>query len=89
MDYEGPLLRAIELALAGDWESAHGIVDLKPDDPLACLIHGALHRINGESGNAAYWYQRAGRPANAFADPRDELRAIYDGLKQPMPGTRH
>jgi hypothetical protein len=26
---------------------------------MACLIHGYLHRVEGDPGNAEYWYKRA------------------------------
>ncbi len=29
------------------------------DNDLACLLHGYLHRVEGDSANAAYWYRRA------------------------------
>ena len=43
-----------------DWESAHNIAQ---DIPSAegSWIHAYLHRKEGDEGNAAYWYRRAGR----------------------------
>jgi hypothetical protein len=26
-------------------------------------VHAYLHRVEGELGNAGYWYRRAGKPA--------------------------
>jgi len=44
----------------GDWEKAHNIVqDIHSSD--ASWIHAYLHRKEGDQGNAAYWYQRAGK----------------------------
>jgi hypothetical protein len=45
----------------GDWERAHASAQ---DDPSAAgsWVHAYLHRKEGELGNAAYWYSRAGRP---------------------------
>lgn len=66
---------AIKAALAGDWDRAHRIVQ-QMDDPLACWIHAILHKIEGDAGNARYWYaQAAGKRYEDFADPQDELRA--------------
>jgi hypothetical protein len=42
----------------GDWNKAHGIVD-SLDDAAACWVHAYLHRKEGDTGNANYWYRRA------------------------------
>ena len=42
-----------------DWQQAHELIQTT-NDPLACLIHGFLHRQEGDLSNASYWYQRAG-----------------------------
>ena len=53
------LLDALQLARDGDWDAAHEIVqDLQSAD--AARIHGYLHRVEGDNGNARYWYNRAG-----------------------------
>jgi hypothetical protein len=78
------LSRAVELALAGDWESAHRIVQRDEDDPSACWIHGVLHRIEGDLANARYWYERAGRALSENESPEAELGRIAAAL-----GTRH
>ncbi len=51
--------QAIAFIRDDDWHSAHELIQTT-NDPLACLIHGFLHRQEGDSGNAAYWYNRAG-----------------------------
>lgn len=45
----------------GDWETAHSHAQ---DDksPAGSWVHGFLHRKEGDLGNAAYWYRRAGKP---------------------------
>lgn len=55
-----PELRALWHAKAGNWEAAH---DIAQDLPGAAgsWIHGLLHAIEGDFGNSAYWYRRAGR----------------------------
>lgn len=50
---------ALECAREGNWEGAHELVQAH-DDTLSCLIHGYLHREEGDLGNAGYWYRRAG-----------------------------
>ena len=44
-----------------DWESAHNIAqDINTAE--GSWIHAYLHRKEGDLGNAAYWYSRAGKP---------------------------
>jgi len=69
-------LTAIDLALAGNWQAAHEIVQADEHDATAAWIHAALHRLEGDDGNARYWYRRAGKPDCRGADPLDELRSI-------------
>lgn len=75
------LIGAVELALAGDWDGAHRLVQAHEDDATANWIHAVLHKIEGDEANARYWYRRAGGQAyEAFADPPSELRAIHAAL---------
>jgi hypothetical protein len=44
----------------GDWEKAHTLVqDSNTKD--AAWVHAYLHRKEGDSSNALYWYRRAGK----------------------------
>jgi hypothetical protein len=43
-----------------DWESAHTIAQ-DIDTPDGAWVHAYLHRKEGDTGNARYWYNRAGR----------------------------
>jgi hypothetical protein len=70
------LLKAIELALAGGWDAAHQLVQQYEDDATAAWIHAVLHKIEGDLGNARYWYRRAGRTEHVADEPRAELSAI-------------
>jgi hypothetical protein len=70
------LTRAVDLALAGDWDGAHKIVQEDEEDATSCWIHAVLHKIEGDAGNARYWYRRAGQAYEAFPDPNAELAAI-------------
>jgi len=75
------LLRAIELAQAGEWDAAHQIVQQHEDDATAAWIHAVLHKIEGDSGNAGYWYRRAGRIEHVEDEPGVELAAIQAELR--------
>ena len=70
------LTRAVELAIAGDWEGAHAIAQRDEADPMACWLHGILHKIEGDEGNARYWYARAGQSFEAYLDAKAELAAL-------------
>ena len=74
------LAQAVDLALAGDWERAHGIVQQDETDPTAAWIHAVIHKIEGDLENARYWYRRAGRHADDGRDSREELREIRGHL---------
>jgi hypothetical protein len=74
------LIRAVELAIAGDWDAAHRIVQADEADATSCWIHAVLHKIEGDAGNARYWYVRAGHAYEAYAEPKAELAAIKAAL---------
>lgn len=69
-----PPLLALWHGLRGDWKPAHEIVQAE-DDADSAWVHGWLHRIEGDLANAAYWYDRAGRPV-ARGETRAEGLAI-------------
>jgi hypothetical protein len=56
-----PLLRALWLEARGDWDGAHQIAQADSSRDAA-WVHAYLHRKEGDTGNAAYWYRQAGRP---------------------------
>jgi hypothetical protein len=70
------LLEAVDLALAGDWQGGHEIVQDHEDDPMASWIHGVVHWMEGDLSNARYWFGRAGRRFDEHATAEETLRAI-------------
>jgi hypothetical protein len=76
------LQKAIELALAGNWTGAHEIVQKSENDPVAAWIHAVLHKIEGDLGNARYWYSRAGKLENLEDEPKSELAKIKSQLME-------
>jgi hypothetical protein len=69
------LLKAIDLALADQWDSAHQIVQ-QYEDSTAAWIHAALHKIEGDQDNSRYWYRRAGKLERFSDEPKQELAVI-------------
>jgi hypothetical protein len=45
----------------GDWKRAHGSAQ-QDEGVEGSWVHAYLHRKEGDQGNAAYWYSRAGKP---------------------------
>ena len=74
------LAKAIDLALAGNWDAAHELVQQYEDDAIAEWIHAVLHKMEGDLGNARYWYRRATRMKHVADEPRAELAVIQAEL---------
>jgi hypothetical protein len=53
-------LQALWHDAKGDWGAAHERAS-EQEDPAGSWVHAYLHRKEGDAGNAAYWYQRAGK----------------------------
>jgi hypothetical protein len=77
---DAKLLEAVELALAGDWEGAHRIAQEHEGDRTANWIHAVVHRMEGDLGNARYWYGRCGRKLREEVSTDEELREIRESL---------
>jgi hypothetical protein len=56
-----PALVALWWARKADWEQAHTIV-MNEASREAAWVHAYLHRVEGDAGNAAYWYRQAKQP---------------------------
>jgi hypothetical protein len=57
--------RQLDIALAalwwdakGNWKQSHEVVG-QDEGPAAAWVHAYLHRKEGDSSNANYWYARA------------------------------
>lgn len=54
--------RSLWLIKKGEWDKAHDIAqDIRT--PTGSWLHALLHLIEGDLGNARYWFAEAGRPA--------------------------
>jgi hypothetical protein len=56
-----PALAALWWARKGEWDKAHNIV-MDQSGRDAAWVHAYLHRVEGDAGNAAYWYREAKKP---------------------------
>ena len=54
-------LQALWWAKKGDWGQAHRLV-MGAAEPEAAWVHAYLHRVEGDIGNAGYWYRKADKP---------------------------
>lgn len=54
-------LAALWWAAKGNWDQAHKIAQ---DDASVdgSWVHAYLHRVEGDPGNAGYWYHQANKP---------------------------
>ncbi len=63
----------------GDWEKAHVLIQDLPDQN-ASWIHAYLHRKEGDTWNADYWYRKAGRKRPNFT-LEQEWQQLVEALK--------
>lgn len=74
----GLALKALWLDANGDWDGAH--VAAQADEGRdGDWVHAYLHRREGDAGNAAWWYRRAGKPV-CKTSLEDEWAAIAEAL---------
>lgn len=66
-------------AARGEWDTAHAIAQAQEGDPAHDWVHAHLHRVEGDLGNAGYWYRRAGKPVGK-GDLAVERQAIVAEL---------
>lgn len=60
-------LRSLWFTKAGAWDAAHDIAQ-DIHTPMGSWIHALLHLIEGDSGNAGYWFRNAGRPVRSMSE---------------------
>ena len=71
-------LRALWLDARGDWDGAHEAAQAD-EGGAGDWVHAYLHRKEGDAGNAAYWYRRAGKPV-CRTTLDEEWAAIVEAL---------
>jgi len=71
-------LQALWQDAKGDWDAAHRLAQAQ-DDADGAWVHAYLHRVEGDNGNAGYWYRRAGKTPSA-SPLKEEWREIVAAL---------
>ncbi len=71
---------AIRYLKKGEWQKAHEISQ-QDETKLGCWAHGIVHLVEGDLGNARYWYRRAGRPFPKDRDVDREVAELTAALK--------
>jgi hypothetical protein len=79
-------LQALWWDAKGNWDKAHECAQSKKD-AAGCWVHAYLHRKEGDTGNAGYWYRRAGKPA-ATVSLNEEWREIASSLLDAGRGSK-
>ena len=69
-------LTALWWAGKDKWEAAHKIV-MDEGGRDCAWVHAYLHRVEGDLGNARYWYRQAQRPV-----PTKSLAAEWDSIAE-------
>jgi hypothetical protein len=59
-----PLLSALWWDGKGNWDQAHEIAQSDEESQDAAWVHAYLHRKQGDTSNARYWYRRAAQPVS-------------------------
>jgi hypothetical protein len=73
--------KALWQAKKGNWDAAHNIAQ-DVHTPLGSWIHALLHLIEGDQGNANYWFHKAGKPSRKPA----EIDALWDEIAAEVLG---
>ena len=69
----------------GDWQKAHAVVQAD-ESTFGCWAHGIVHMMEGDYGNARYWYRRAHRSYPADNSAASELAALARAWKEQSVG---
>lgn len=69
------LVEAMWWEAHGDWARAHSMVD-ELSTREGAWVHAYVHRSQGDTGNAGYWYREAGRQASQKSLPEEWLEIV-------------
>lgn len=74
-----PEAKALWHAKKGNWHEAHEIAQ-DIHTPTGSWIHALLHLIEGDIGNAGYWYAKARKPSRGRGDINSEWQTIAQAV---------
>jgi hypothetical protein len=74
-----PEAKALWFTKKGDWDAAHGIAQ-DIETPTGSWLHALLHLIEGDLGNARYWFVEAGRPVKKPA----QIDELWDEIAEEV-----
>ena len=78
-----PLLKALLIDAAGNWDEAHQIAqNVYTQD--GSWVHAYLHREEGDLSNASYWYRNAGRNL-----PDSSLEEEWENIAKELLGASY
>lgn len=74
--------KALWFAKKGNWDEAHNIAqDIHTH--MGSWIHALLHLIEGDVGNANYWFHKARRPTQRIS----EIDSLWDMIAAEVLGN--
>lgn len=76
-----PEVQSLWLTKAEQWDAAHDIAQ-DIHTPMGSWLHALLHLIEGDLGNAGYWFRKAGRPVRS----PDEIEALWTEIAEEALG---
>jgi len=79
-----PALAGLWWAGKDEWHRAHKIV-MDEGGKDCAWVHAYLHRVEGDLGNARYWYKQAGKPAVSGSLPKEWAAIAADLLARDAP----
>jgi hypothetical protein len=82
-----PLLAALWWEAKGDWNQAHEIAQAE-ESADAAWVHAYLHRKEGDTSNAGYWYRQA-RQQQCTMPLEKEWEQIVSALLNSSTANRH
>jgi hypothetical protein len=71
-------LRKGRLAMGNEWQKAHELCQQDEGDFAHDAVHALVHWIEGDAGNANYWYRRTGETRAATIEA--EWRRLAEKL---------
>ena len=80
-------LKALWWAQKGDWDTAHDLAQ-EAGSQEGDWVHAHLHRIEGDLGNAAYWYRRASKPVKARESLEEEWQELVTFFLESIQGGK-